>query len=63
MNTLKILSFVGKFAGFVTALHAVPYIPPEVGLYIFAGASLLKDAVNRFGDLVDDGKENQSFKS
>jgi hypothetical protein len=30
---------------------------------IFAAASLLKDTVNRIGDLLDDGKVNQSFKS
>jgi hypothetical protein len=34
-----------------------------VGAVIFAAASLLKDSVNRIGDLLDDGKPNQSFKS
>jgi hypothetical protein len=29
----------------------------------FATASLLKDTVNRIGDLLDDGTPNQSFKS
>jgi len=29
---------------------------------VFAAASILKDAVNRIGDLMDDGKPNQSFK-
>ncbi len=62
MNTLKILSLAGKIAGFVTALNAIPFIPQEYGVWIFAGASILKDAINRVGDLLDDGKENQSFK-
>lgn len=30
---------------------------------VFAAASLLKDTANRIGDLLDDGKPNQSFKS
>jgi len=30
---------------------------------IFAAASILKDTVNRIGDLADDGKVNQSFRS
>jgi len=34
-----------------------------VGLAIFAISSLLKDAVNRLGDLANDGKPNDSFKS
>jgi hypothetical protein len=28
---------------------------------IFAAASILKDTTNRIGDIVDDGKSNQSF--
>jgi hypothetical protein len=34
-----------------------------VGAVIFAAASLLKDTVSRIGDLIDDSKLNQSFKS
>jgi hypothetical protein len=30
---------------------------------VFAAASLLKDTVNRIGDLVDDGVPNHSYKS
>lgn len=32
-------------------------------MIIFAAASLLKDVVNRVGDLIDDGRQNQSFKA
>jgi len=61
MNTLKILSLVGKIAG-VALTIAAPFGNTPVGLYLFAGASILKDVVSRIGDLVDDGKENGSFK-
>lgn len=63
MKALKYLSYVGKLAGFVAALDTVPFIDPKVGVVIFAAASILKDSVNRIGDLLDDGKVNQSFRS
>jgi hypothetical protein len=62
MKALKILSYVAKVAGLVAALDTLPFIDPKLGVVIFATASLLKDTVNRIGDLVDDGKPNQSFK-
>jgi hypothetical protein len=62
MKALKYLSYVGKLAGFVSALNAIPFIDPAIGVFIFAAASILKDSVNRIGDLIDDGKANQSFK-
>jgi divalent metal cation (Fe/Co/Zn/Cd) transporter len=62
MNALKYLSFVGKLAGLVSALQVIPFVDPVVGVIIFAAASLLKDTVNRIGDLLDDGKPNSSFK-
>ena len=40
----------------------IPLVDPTVGVLVFAAASILKDAVNRIGDLMDDGKPNQSFK-
>jgi len=57
------LSYVGKLAGFISALNVIPFVDPAVGVVIFAAASILKDTVNRVGDLLDDGKVNQSFKS
>jgi len=62
MKALKYLSFVGKLAGFVSAFNVIPLVDPTVGVIIFAAASILKDAVNRIGDLMDDGKPNASFK-
>jgi hypothetical protein len=62
MKALKILSFVGKVAGFVSALNVIPFVDPKVGVVVFAAASLLKDVVNRIGDLLDDGQPNASFK-
>ena len=55
MKALKYLSFVGKIAGLVSALNVIPFVDPTVGVIVFAAASLLKDTVNRIGDLVDDG--------
>jgi hypothetical protein len=63
MKALKTLSYVAKLAGIVAALDAIPFVSPEVGVLIFAGASILKDTVNRVGDLLDDGKPNRSFKA
>jgi len=34
-----------------------------VGLTVFAVSSFLKDAVNRLGDLADDGTPNDSLKT
>lgn len=63
MKALKYLSYVGKLAGFVAALDTLPFIDPKIGVVLFAAASLLKDTANRIGDLLDDGKVNQSFKA
>ena len=63
MNAIKILSLVGKVAGVIAGLNVIPFVPPQYGLFIFAGASILKDMVNRVGDLVDDGKQSYSFKA
>jgi len=44
-------------------VHELFKHPLEVGEgIVFAAASLLKDTVNRIGDLVDDGLPNKSFK-
>jgi hypothetical protein len=61
-KTIRILSFIGKAAGFGIAL-ASPFSAAPVGLVIFAASSLLKDIVNRAGDFIDDGKPNDSFKT
>ena len=63
MKALKYLSYLGKLAGFVAALDTLPFIDPKIGVVLFAAASLLKDTANRIGDLLDDGKVNQSFKA
>ncbi len=63
MKALKYLSLAGKVAGFVTALGSSPFVDPKIGVLVFAAASLLKDAVNRIGDLLDDGQPNESLKA
>jgi hypothetical protein len=52
---LKYLTYIGKLAGFVATLNVIPFVDPAVEVLVFAAASLLKDTVNRIGDLVDDG--------
>ena len=42
---------------------AGPFSGTPIGLVILAVSSFLKDAVNRMGDLADDGKPNDSFKT
>lgn len=63
MKSLKYLSLAGKIAGLVSALDVIPFVDPKIGVIVFAAASILKYSVNRIGDLLDDGKPNQSFKS
>ena len=63
MKALKYLSYLGKLAGFVSALNVIPFVDPQTGVIIFAAASLLKDSVNRIGDLLDDGMSHRSFKA
>jgi hypothetical protein len=60
-KTIRILSFIGKTAGLALTV-AGPFSGTPVGLTVFAAASILKDAVNRIGDLADDGKPNDSFR-
>lgn len=65
-NILKVITWTAKAASVMTGLAAyMHYIPEQfkdVAIITFAAASLLKDTVNRIGDLVDDGKENNSFE-
>lgn len=61
-NILKWLSLAAKGIALVVGLGAIPFVDPKVGVVIFAAASLLKDVVNRVGDLIDDGEINDSFK-
>jgi hypothetical protein len=56
------LSFLGEAAGLVLVIAGALH-PTPAGLIVFAAATFLKDAVNRFGDLLDDGKPNDLFKT
>lgn len=51
MKGLKYLSFVGKIDGLVSAFNVIPFVEPQVGVIVFAAASILKDAVHRIGEL------------
>ena len=57
-NTLKILSYIAKAAGFIVTLNAVPFVSPTTGIVIFFVASLVKDTVDRIGDFLDNGKSD-----
>jgi hypothetical protein len=57
-NTLLVLSYVAKAAGFVATLNAIPYVTPSTGVIIFFVASLPKDTVDRVGDFLDNGKSD-----
>ena len=61
-NVLKWLSLAAKGIALVVGLGAIPFVDPKVGVVIFAAASIAKDVVNRVGDLLDDGIQNDSFK-
>lgn len=61
-KVIRFLSFLGKAAGLVLMIAGPDQATPA-GMIIFGAASFLKDAVNRIGDLVDDGKPNGSFKT
>lgn len=64
-KTLKIISYVGKLAGIVASGAAYADKLPDkwagIGIIVFGISSVLKDSVNRIGDILDDGKENGSF--
>ena len=66
-NATKFLALAAKIAGMVVGLGAYANMLPEkwapVGVIVFGVASILKDAVNRVGDLLDDGAVNGSFKA
>ncbi len=61
-NILKVLAYIVKIAGLVSALNVIPFVDPKTGIIVFFIASLVKDTVNRIGDFLDDGAENNSFK-
>lgn len=60
-KALSLLTTAGKVLGFVTGIGAVPFVPPQTGLLIFAGASTLKEVVKFIGDIIDNGKKDDSF--
>jgi hypothetical protein len=60
-NLLKILTYIAKVAGLVASLNAIPFVSPSTGVILFFVASIIKDTVDRIGDFLDDGAENDSF--
>lgn len=62
-DVLKWLALGGKILAVATSFGTIPFIPPAMAVPIFAAASILKDVINRLGDILDDGQSNGSFKS
>jgi len=67
MTTLaKIILVLTKAASFGSGLtSALGFLPPSVGVWsavIFMGISSIKDGLIHIGDILDDGKQNDSFK-
>lgn len=60
-KALTILTAAGKMLGFITGLGAIPFVPPQTGILIFAGASTLKEIIRFAGDILDNGKKDDSF--
>ncbi|PTX92108.1 hypothetical protein DB346_24480 [Verrucomicrobia bacterium LW23] len=62
---IKALSYVGKAAAFVAGLSVYADVLPAryagAATLVFMAASLVKDTVNRAGDIADNGKEDGSF--
>lgn len=62
---IQYLSLVAKMASMVAGLAAYSnYLPQKylpIAALVFGGASILKDCINRFEDLVDDGTINGSI--
>ncbi len=62
MNTLKIITYVGKAASLAVAFDWTP-VAPQYSVLIFMIASIVKDTANRVGDYLDDKQMNNSFSS
>jgi hypothetical protein len=60
-KVLHVIAWLCKALGIFGALNAIPFIDPARGLVIFAAASLFKDFLLGLGDVLDDGKRNNSF--
>lgn len=58
---LKALSILLAITGAVTSLEMVPFLPEAWGVPLVAVAAALSALITRVGDLLDDGKLNQSF--
>lgn len=65
-TVLKVVTVSVKLMSILTAASAYADLIPAKWLpiagIVFAVASTFKDAFTKLGDLLDDGKENNSFK-
>ena len=63
IKSLKHLSLARKITELVSAINVISFVDPAVGVIAFVAALILKGSVNRIGDLLDNGKTNQSFRA
>lgn len=65
-KALKIISLVAKIFSIIGGLTAYAGMIPEkwghIAILVFGIASVLHHTVVQIGDLIDDGKDNDSFK-
>ena len=59
---LKYLTIAIAGLGIIASLDAIPFVPQNIGAVIIGGALILGNSFTRIGDLLDDGKLNDSFK-
>ena len=58
-KAIKIISLIGKIAGIIAGFNSMPGVSPQTGLYIFAGASILKDVANRVSEVLTQSQQSQ----
>ena len=60
-KVIKFLSAAAKIFGLVASFNVIPFVPPALGVTIVLVASTLKDSIRSLGDILDNGKKDNSF--
>jgi hypothetical protein len=61
-KTLAILSAIISIIGVLSALETLPFIPQELAVVIIGIGASFTPAIIALGDLLDDGKLNNSYQ-
>ena len=59
---LKYLTIALSALGIVASTETIPFIPENIGTMVVGAAVILVSTFTKVGDLLDDGKLNDSFK-